>query len=232
MLSAANNYILAFLDSILPEFCSACKVKLKLLEKTLCYNCLARIQETDDSILDYEFDRKFAIKKIISDFFSPYFFEKDKALQHAIHSLKYEKKFRTGIFLGEIIANKIIERKPDWKFDIIIPIPLHKLKEAERGYNQSYFIAKGISKIAGIKLNKSAVKRSRYTESQTSLNIIEREENMIGAFEVKNKKAVSKKSVLLIDDVITTGATISECGKVLLEAGAKNILAASIAITD
>ena len=230
MFGSLNNHALSVWDLILPRFCCSCKSKLKTLEKSLCNICFARINEIDDLRLQIEFDRKFADKKIISDLFSPFLFEKDKELQHAIHSLKYENKFRTGLFFGEIIANKISTRRPNWLFDIIIPIPLHKLKETERGYNQSYYIAKGINKSAGIKVSKTAVKRSKYTESQTALNIIEREENIHGAFKVTNKKKVSDKSILIIDDVITTGATISECGRVLLEAGAKKLFAASIAL--
>ncbi len=232
MLETQNNYLLSVLDLILPRFCCSCKTKLKSTDKSICSNCLMNIEEIDDSRLLYEFNKKFSDNKIISDFFAPYLFEKDKELQQAIHSLKYENKFRVGIYLGEMIAKKIIERRPHWKFDIIIPIPLHKLKETERGYNQSYFIAKGINRILGTKFNKSIVKRSKYTESQTTLTFIERKENMDGAFTVKNKKAVSEKIILLVDDVITTGATMSECGKVLLESGAEKILAASIAIAD
>lgn len=76
------------------------------------------------------------------------------------------------------------------------------------------------------------VKRIKYTESQTTMNLNEREENISGAFKVKNQKTVSGKNILLLDDVITTGATISECGKMLLESGANKIFAVSIAIAD
>lgn len=232
MSEVLNSYWFSLFDSILPRFCYSCKTKLATGDKSICSNCLKRIKEIDDSRLQIEYDRKFGVKQIISDFFSPFLFEKDKELQHAIHSLKYENKFRTGVFFGEVIAEKIINRRSNWIPDIIIPIPLHKLKETERGYNQSYFIAKGFSKVTGITLIKSAVKRSKYTESQTTLTFTEREENIDGAFKVTNKKAVYNKSILLIDDVITTGATVSECGRVLVEAGAKKIFAASIAIAD
>ena len=119
-----------------------------------------------------------------------------------------------------------------WNFDLIVPIPLHHLKKAERGYNQSFYIAKGVRKILNIKVSDRIVKRIKYTESQTTMNISEREENIYGAFKVKLKNSISGKNILLIDDVITTGATISECGKILLEAGANRIYAASIAIAD
>ena len=226
------SHINLVLDSILPRFCCSCKTKLSTIENSICSNCLDKIKPTEKSRLLREFNRKFANKDIVSDFFAPFVFEKDRELQDAIHSLKYDNKVRVGIYLGTVLGRKIKELKPDWNFDLIIPIPLHKLKKAERGYNQAYYIAKGVSKVFKTNCNGSVVRRVKYTESQTTMNLIQREENIGGAFEVKNNKTLEGKNILLIDDVITTGATISECGKVLLEAGAIMILAASVAIAD
>jgi ComF family protein len=225
-------FINSILDLVLPRFCCACKMKLSSTEDTMCISCLSKIQMTSKERLKREFDRKFLNNNIVSDFFSPYVFEKDKELQHAIHSLKYENKFPIGIFLGKTLANKIKTDRSNWNIDLIIPIPLHQLKKAERGYNQSFYIAKGIGKILKITFSDRIVKRIKYTESQTTMTLNERAENISGAFRVRNKNSVKGKSILLVDDVITTGATISECGKILLEAGAKNIYAASVAIAD
>ncbi len=219
-------------DFILPRFCCSCKTKLPTNQDTICENCISKIQKSTPGRLQREFERKFLNKKIISDFYSPFVFEKDKELQHAIHALKYDKKFPVGIFLGKILASEIKISKPDWKFDLIIPIPLHHLKKAERGYNQSYYIAKGISKQLKVKASERVVKRIKYTESQTTMTLSERQENISNAFTIRNMNEVKGKTILLIDDVITTGATISECGKILLEAGAVKIHAASIAIAD
>jgi len=222
----------AFLDFILPRFCCSCKTKLSLDQYTMCRNCLSKIQRSTPIRLSREFDRKFSDKKIISEFYSPFVFEKDRELQHAIHALKYEKKFPIGIFLGKVLGSEFKKQEINWKFDLIIPIPLHQLKKAERGYNQSYFIAKGVGNILNVKVSDRVVKRVKYTESQTTMNLNEREENISGAFKVSQKNAIREKSILLLDDVITTGATIAECGKILLEAGANKIYAASIAIAD
>lgn len=225
-------FINSVFDLILPRFCCACKIKLSSNEHTMCNCCLSKIQKASKERLKSEFDRKFLNNKIVLDFFSPFVFEKDKELQHAIHSLKYENKFPIGIFLGKTLANKIKTDRSNWNIDLIIPIPLHQLKKAERGYNQSFYIAKGIGKILKITFSDRIVKRIKYTESQTTMTLNEREENISGAFRIRNKNAINGKSILLVDDVITTGATISECGKILLEAGAKQIYAASIAIAD
>lgn len=219
-------------DFLLPRFCCACHIKLSLDQDTICDNCFSKIQKSTIVRLQHEFERKFENKKIITDFYAPFIFEKDKELQHAIHSLKYEKKFSVGIFLGSVLASEIKKVKPNWQFDLIIPIPLHHLKKAERGYNQSYYIAKGVGKGLNVNSSDRIVKRVKYTESQTKMNLNEREENISNAFKVRKKNIAAGKNILLLDDVITTGATISECGKILLEAGANKIYAASIAIAD
>ena len=115
---------------------------------------------------------------------------------------------------------------------MVIPIPLHHLKKAERGFNQSYYIAKGISSQTSIAVKSNIIKRMRFTQSQTTMTLKEREENVEGAFKVRKTENVKGKSVLLVDDVMTTGATINECGKVLLEAGANKVYAVSVALAD
>lgn len=222
----------AFFDYFLPRFCESCSIKLSLNEDILCNECLNKIERASAERINYEYTRKFKDNNIISDFFSLFVFEKDKELQHAIHALKYNNKFKVGIFLGKLLGTNIEKSHPDWHFDLIIPIPLHQLKKAERGYNQSYFIAKGINKIHQKKVNENIVRRIKYTQSQTTMNIGERKENISGAFKIKKQTAVAGKNILLVDDVITTGATISECGMILMEAGANKIYAASIAIAD
>ena len=231
-LGEIKTYSTKLFDLILPRFCCSCKTKLLTNEDTICQICFCKIQPASEDRLKSEFERKFLNKNIISDFFAPFVFEKDKELQHAIHALKYDKKFPVGIFLGKVLAAEIKSSKTNWKFDLIIPIPLHQLKKAERGYNQAYYIAKGVGKIFKVKVSDRSVKRIKYTESQTTMNLNEREENISGAFKVKWNTQVRGKNILLLDDVITTGATISECGKILLEAGASKVYAASIAIAD
>jgi len=159
-------------------------------------------------------------------------FEKDKTLQSLIHSIKYNKRFLNAKFLGGLIGSELGKILTVWKIDLIIPVPLHHLKKAERGYNQSEFIVKGISNKLNISYSTIALKRVRYTETQTAFNIEEREKNISNAFRVKSKNKIVGKNILIVDDVITTGSTIKECGKALLEDGAKSVYACSVAIAD
>lgn len=226
------KYLTQILDFFLPRFCPSCKVKLTSGDEVVCNCCFAKIKRADKKRLSHEFDRKFLNDKIISGFTSLLVFEKDKELQQIIHELKYNGKFSIGTFLGRQIAEQLKQQFVNWQIDLIIPIPLHHLKRAERGYNQSDFICKGIKSELNIPLKTHLIKRIRFTETQTSMNLIERKENIQGAFAVKRKKSLKRKNVLLIDDVITTGATISECGKIILENGASKVFAASVAIAD
>ncbi len=227
-----KNYFTELLDFILPRFCPSCQNKLATVEKTVCNSCLSKIKRADPEFIKSEYQRKYESKRIVSGFVSQYIFEKDKELQHIVHALKYDKKFHIGIFLGKSLGKHFKSQFQSWNINIIIPIPLHHLKKAERGFNQSYYIAKGISAQTSMAVKSNVIKRMRFTQSQTTKTLKEREENVEGAFKVRKTQKVKGKNVLLVDDVMTTGATINECGKVLLEEGANQIYAATVALAD
>lgn len=219
-------------DFFLPRFCLSCNSKLNPDTIYICEPCCNLIQRADSKRIELEFNRKFESGKIISGFISAFVFEKEKPLQHLIHSLKYMENFRIGIFLGKMSGTLLKEEIKSWDGDLLIPVPLHRLKKAERGYNQSYYIAKGISSVTKIPVEESVMKRKRFTETQTELTLEERKDNIRSAFTVSGNKKIAGKNIILVDDVITTGATISECGSVLKENGAAEIFALSVAVAD
>lgn len=227
-----SEYLNKIFDFFLPRVCTSCNNKLNSPEEIVCDYCFNRLKLTPESMIKTEYQNKFASKNFIKDFHPIFVFESGNEIQHIIHSLKYNKQFRIGIYLGKIIANQLYQKLVDWNIELIIPIPLHKLKKAERGYNQSEFIAKGISIKTKIPYSRKVIHRKKYTETQTHLSALERQLNVKDAFKVVNKKLIEGKNILLVDDVITTGSTISECAKVLLREGAKNIYAASVAIAE
>jgi len=227
-----KNTLNQFFDFFLPRYCTGCDKKLAYDEKLICPECLNTIQKADTELIEAEYNRKFKNDRIIEDFSSLYIFEKDKTFQDIVYSIKYTKKFLAGVFLGRLLAEFLEDKINSWKIDLIVPVPLHHLKKAERGYNQSEYIAKGISKSTGIRMQNNLIRRVRYTESQTSMTLPEREHNIAKAFKVEHKKKIKGKSVLLVDDIITTGATVKECGRVLKDNGANLIYACSTAIAE
>lgn len=113
--------------------------------------------------------------------------------------------------------------------DFIIPVPLHKKKLKERGFNQSAVFAREVSKYLHIPCKENCLLRKKYTQTQTKLDAEERQTNVSNAFGIHNGKEINNCKILLVDDLITTGATMNECAKILLAAGAKSIFALSIA---
>ena len=219
-----------FFDFFLPRFCPGCNKKLLPNENPVCIECLSSILVADEIRLEDEYDRNFSSSKIIKDFYSRFVFETDKTLQSVIHALKYQKKFKLGMYLGEILSEGIKTR--NWQIDLIVPVPIHPLKKVERGYNQSDYIVKGLSKSLNIPYSTRLIKRTRHTESQTKLKMKARAQNVADAFDVRNPKKINRKNILLVDDIITTGATIQECGRALVKGGAKTVYACSVGIAN
>jgi ComF family protein len=149
------------------------------------------------------------------------------ALRSAIHALKYGGVGRLGEILGGLLSVNIIQHA--WKVEVVVPVPLHAERLKERGYNQAQLIAQEIANQLVIPLEANALIKTRNTQSQVTLLASERLQNVEGAFEVSPdiKGKLSQKSVLLIDDVFTTGATLSSCAHVLLEAGVKSLYIAT-----
>ena len=141
----------------------------------------------------------------------------------AISRFKYGRATRLSRPLGSLLAEYQDPEFPFSRWDLILPVPLHPKRLRERGFNQSLLLARYLSRKRSIPLNITSLYRSRPTTPQTQLSGPERQRNVRGAFGVRGPEAISKKRVLLIDDVFTTGATARECAKVLLDAGAKQV---------
>ena len=186
-------------DFFLPRICPGCNKKLSVEEKPVCADCLSSILIADEDRISSEYSKDFGASKVITDFYSKYVFETDKTLQQIVHALKYKNQFKLGVFLGELIGDGIIMK--GWQIDLIIPVPIHHLKKAERGYNQSDYLAKGLSKSLKIPYSGKSIKRIKYTDSQTKLKMKERALNVSNAFKVRQPKKVSGKNILVVDDV-------------------------------
>ena len=159
-------------------------------------------------------------------------FLKNTKVQNLIHSLKYDGKTEVGTFLGKLLAQQLKNSEFYQDVDLVIPVPLHLKKLRTRGYNQSEYIAIGLADEMGILSSTKNLLRNKATETQTKKNRYTRFENMQDVFELKNQADLKDKHILLIDDVITTGATLEACGNVLLAGGIKKLSIAAIAFSE
>jgi len=220
-----------FVDFIFPKICIVTGERIK---DTNSNNFVK-----DEVINNLEKTTLFDISKLKektkkNNCFSLYKYRENSDIQIIIHHIKYNGFKNLGIYIGELIAKELTEANTDLQnYDLIIPIPLHKSKLRERGYNQSDYISKGINKHLKINFNNYSFIRKKNTKSQTKLTIEERYKNMKDAFMVipDYRKLIKDKKIILVDDVITTGATISEACKTLYKAHASEIFIISAAFT-
>jgi ComF family protein len=230
-LTIAKSIINPLLDFIYPPVCISCNTHLSDGSQKICLNCWNAIPAlTKDHSLYQETRGKLLAEGCIDDLISCYVFEREGPFQHIAHALKYQEYKSFGVELGKQIGGLV----RDWNVetDIIVPVPLHRIKHRERGYNQSEFIARGIASIIGKPIIVDAVRRTRHTQTQTKLNLEERYKNMEDAFEIimGASEIFNRKKCLMVDDVITTGATINSCARAILAAGSRTIIAASAAL--
>ncbi len=156
------------------------------------------------------------------------YFDPDGVVQKLVHELKYSGMTSVGVEFGR----KVGELLGPIHVDGLVPVPLHRTKLRERGYNQSEYVCKGISERTGVTVYPHLLRRVRYTPSQTALDIEERKLNVHEAFEVdpSMQSNLQGRTLIVADDVITTGATIVECAKVLRNYGAERVIACSVAL--
>ncbi len=230
------NYIIhPIIDIIYPPVCCICKKLSERKELPVCSSCwgtFTTVSPTNPTWI--EIKSKFKNKGNVDNLLSCYLFESEGNLQEVIHLLKYQGMTSLGVRLGCDIGIAMSGHPELVKADYLVPVPLHKRKERERGYNQSEFLCKGINQIIPIPVVPSLLKRIRYTQTQTHLNLEERILNVEDAFMVHGTclPSVKGKSFIMVDDVITTGSTIDACASQLLSNGASKVFAVSAALAS
>jgi ComF family protein len=161
--------------------------------------------------------------------YSQFYFSKAFLIQHLIHQLKYNGDTKIGFYLGEIMGKTMLESNRFSTVDALIPLPLYADKEHKRGYNQATMICNGISAVMNIPVLQGAVIRQYATETQTRKHRTERWDNVKDSFKVKKETELNGKHLLLVDDVVTTGATLEACGQVILQANNVSLSIATLA---
>jgi ComF family protein len=216
-----------------PQVCEVCGSGLVYGETIICIRCLIDLPRTDyhdqpDNKTAQLFAGIVPFKKASSFFI----YTKHSAYTNIIHGLKYEGKQEIGRYFGEIFGNELKHSGFCESIDCIIPVPLHKKRHRERGFNQSLSIAEGIAKATGIAIDKNSVKRMVYTKTQTKKTKAERFGNVDHIFSLSKNHRLSHKHVLLLDDVITTGATIESLAQALESVEGISISIVSLALAN
>ena len=160
------------------------------------------------------------------------YFKKGTKVQNLIHHLKYKGQTDVGLMLGRMIGEKLLSNTLYQKADLIVPVPLHQKKENSRGYNQSKCIADGIAEVLQVPVVTGLLTRKKNTGTQTKKSRYHRFENVQSVFEICQTWELENQHVLLIDDVITTGATLEACGKILLDSGLTKLSIAAAAYAE
>lgn len=208
-----GNILTDILNLLLPHHCSICGSRLNENENSICLACLMDLPRTNAHLMDENPIEKLFWTHLPIERATSFMFHEGQNSRLSIYKTKYYGRPEVGKALARIMARELMDTDFFDGIDIIIPIPLHWRRQMSRGFNQSDYIAEGISEVTGIKVDKSIVKRANYTEKQALKHLEERKRNVEGAFRLVHPEKVSGKHVLLVDDVITTGSTTIECGK-------------------
>lgn len=206
-------------------FCPSCEEQIHLLTGSICRICGTTFPDSP------------AESHLCADCLEtkPYFscaraiFSYDDAILNSIHQFKYKSNLSVGAILSDFMAGFSFPDIDFADYSLIIPVPLHIKRLRERGFNQSLILARAIGAKNQIPADFSLLKRHKFTLTQTGSNKKERKQNIKGAFEVTDKKIIAGKNILLIDDVYTTGATVNECAKTLIKAGAQRVSVLTLA---
>jgi ComF family protein len=230
MLKFDSNILEDFLSLFFPQYCRGCSGPLVKGEDILCTGCLTDLPKTHyHTRFENPVSSKLAGRLPIRHGWAFLRFQKGGAVQHLLHQLKYNNCPEIGEKLGKAYGRELAMASMDREFDLIIPVPLHRARLRHRGYNQSAHFAKGLSEALQIAWDESISIRTQATATQTRKSRAERWENVQNVFSISTLVDVKQKRILLVDDVITTGATLEACGQHLLSCGCLSVSVACIA---
>lgn len=218
------------IELMYPRLCSACFGTLNVYESHICIKCnlsLPKIARHENE--QVKLDKKFWGKLNIQNTYSFLKFTKNGPVQNILHKLKYRNSPELANFMGKWFGNHLLTLNLGKEIDLILGIPLHPIKEKRRGYNQADQLAEGISEILQVPFETKVLVRTEFTETQTNKSRYKRFENMDGVFKISDFEKVKGKRVALVDDVLTTGATLEIAGAELIKAGCAELTILTLA---
>lgn len=219
------------LHLLYPNLCAGCEADLPNRHYCFCIRCQSRLQAADMYLqAENEFTGRFWGRLRIESGAAMYYFNRKSPIQRALHQLKYKNQPEIGVRIGQRFGQLLAQSPWFQVVDAIVPVPLHPQKERLRGYNQSAMLAQGLADSMHVPVLQHTLVRSAFTSSQTRKKRMERFENVNSVFAVKHPERIAGKHLLLVDDVLTTGATLESCGNLLLEVSGTRLSLATIAI--
>lgn len=225
-----NSYLSHFVDLLFPRLCQACKTSLVGTEELICTNCLFDLPYTNfhqqaDNIVARQFWGKIPLQYA----YALLYFEKGGKVQHLIHQFKYKDMPKIGDRLGQIAGEQLLQVAALTDVDHIIPVPLHRSRLRERGYNQSTHFANGLAqRLQATVLDRTLIRTVR-TSTQTRKSRFDRYLNMQEVFALNAPELLHNKHILLVDDIVTTGSTLEACAHELLAVPGLRLSIATIA---
>ncbi len=225
----------ALLDDLLflvyPRYCPACDRRFPIGSRLLCLTCTVELPLTGHHLYpENELTERFWGRLNLEGGAAMYNFVKEGRVQRLVHALKYRGRTDVGLYLG-MEFGQLLRKSPSFpKVDCVVPVPLHPRKERTRGYNQSSYWARGLARSLGVPHFPRALKRRDFTRTQTHKTRMERMQNVQRAFQVRHAETLAGKHVLLVDDVLTTGATLESCGQLILDLPGSRLSLATLAL--
>ena len=208
----------SLLQLVFPHVCKGCGSDLLDESSELCIRCIASLPETFFHMhANNPVEKTFWGRVPLVAATAQYYFTQESLIQHLMHDFKYKEGKDLGLQLGRMMGLAFSKTNRFSSIEALIPLPLFPKKERKRGFNQATILCEGISEVMNIPVLTKAVARNVHTDTQTHKGRIERWKNMEGKFEVQDPDAIAGKHLLLVDDVITTGATLEACAMTLLE---------------
>lgn len=231
------NFTSTFFNDIInlvyPFICAGCGSDLLSRHSYLCLDCINEMPHTDFHLhLLNPVEKIFRGRIPITSATAAVYFTKQSSVQQLLHRLKYRGDKRAGEYMGRIMGKNL--KSCEWLHDVdgIVPLPLNIKKERKRGYNQAEIICGGISEEMNVRIFNDIVSRTSFSETQTHKSRMERWSNIEGKFQLNKSVDVSIRHLLLVDDVVTTGATLESCGRELLKSDGVKLSIATFAYTS
>ena len=212
----------SILHILFPHVCDGCGSDIIDEESSLCMKCIAEMPETNFHLhANNPIEKIFWGRLPIINATAQYYFIKESLMQHLMHQLKYKGNKELGKQLGRLMGYDLQKTSRFKTVHYLVPLPLFPSKEKRRGYNQATILCEGIAEVMDVEILRDVIARTQFTETQTRKGRIERWQNIEGKFELMRPEKIADKNILLVDDVITTGATLEACGHELLQASPK-----------